>query len=1304
MTSVGPERPTGRIITFYSYKGGTGRTMALANVAWILASNGYRVLTVDWDLESPGLHRYFHPFLKDKELRSSEGVIDLIRRYAESTIDPRGQRGAIAELAQIEEYAVSLAWDFPSGGVIDFVPAGRQDGAYSVKVSTFNWDSFWQRLGGGAFIGALRRDMSTLYDFVLIDSRTGSSDTAGICTVELPDTVVNCFTLNLQSINGAAAITESILQQRDGEPIAIYPLATRIEGGEKEKLDRGRVLARRRFGRFMAVLGEEDVDAYWDNAEIPYVPYYAYEEMLAAFGDRPRQGASLLARYQWLAGRLAGRECHPPVIAESDRLRVRAEFEQSVPAEPLNVLVVYAPLDRIWAEWIRQRLVAAEQYVELLGVGEPIPDLDRFTRLVTVVSRDYLSARQGGQWWRLGAERVAAGESRFLVAVRVDSAPLTPQPAPRSVLSIMDLPERRTLRLLLSALGLENTTTGEEEPVEDDRRGIRYPLQPAPYFNLQLERNPRFSGRGRILERIRDELLRAGPTGAGRLALTGLPGVGKTQLALEYAYRSAPAYEVVWWISMERPDRARMSLVGLGEKLGLVTTTGTSIDIQVSTVLDALRTGTPVRRWLIILDNADDPEAIASLLPTGPGHVLVTSRNPQWARRMVHLEVDVFRREESVELLHRRVPGLPTGDGELLADRLGNLPLAVEQAGGWISTTGMAVTDYLAVLDHSTAKAMDEDVPPGYQRTITATVRVALDGLRAQNLAAARLLELFSFLAPVLIPYRLINNKRLVAFLTEFDPRMHDPLLHGTLLSEIGRFALARVDSANGGLVVHRLTQEILRSDLDDDEERQRRAEIQAILAAADRGDPDDPATWPVYELLRPHLKLAGVIDSEAPEVRQLVIDMTRYLVQRGDYPSSLQLAHSALDVWLPRFGADDPASLMLKFQLGNALRAMGRAKDSYDLNRDSLARLESTLGADHPYTLMTAYSLAADLRQRGEYHEALELDQATTPQMRTALGPDHPKALNAANNLGVSLWLVGRFGEAADRFGDVHRRRRKVLGEGHPYTISSRMSYGGALRECGDLRRSRDTLVDAVAGFRKVLGAGHPWTLRAAMDYVVTLRRLGEVEEAIELITETYGQYEKVLDPHHPHIISCRLEQACVHWSSGRPDEARRISEDSYELCRRIFGHRHPHTLAAGNDLGVFRRAAGDVDASRQLAEQNSERLQSVLGPLHPYTLVGRLNLANALYADGARSEARQRDEEVYSRLRRVLPDGHPTVLAAAVNHAISHRTEEPERAEELLAEAVRGFQSALGDEHRDTRAAREFIRIDVDVAPLPL
>jgi hypothetical protein len=325
----------GKIVTFYSYKGGTGRSMALANVAWILASFGNRVLTIDWDLEAPGLHRYFEPLLGDPNLEYSKGVIDFVREFATAAIArPQAKEAAAAnwyeEYADILAHAVPLDWKFEGDGALHFVPAGRQDASYGVRVNAFDWEGFYARLGGGILLEAVKANLRRAYDFVFIDSRTGVSDTSGICTIQMPDELVVCFTLNRQSIYGAASAARTAFGSRHtpaGEPtLKIWPVPMRIEASEKDRMEIASALARARFSGLMPHLDPDQEDMYWGEIPVQYEPYYAYEEVLAAFRDRPRQRASLLARMETIAGYLNGGERVATTTDESRRAQMLAAF------------------------------------------------------------------------------------------------------------------------------------------------------------------------------------------------------------------------------------------------------------------------------------------------------------------------------------------------------------------------------------------------------------------------------------------------------------------------------------------------------------------------------------------------------------------------------------------------------------------------------------------------------------------------------------------------------------------------------------------------------------------------------------------------------------------------------------------------------------------------------------------------------------------------------------------------------------------------------------------------------------------
>jgi tetratricopeptide (TPR) repeat protein/MinD-like ATPase involved in chromosome partitioning or flagellar assembly len=390
--------PLGNIITFYSYKGGTGRSMAVANIAWILASSGKRVLTVDWDLEAPGLHRYYTPFLSDKDLTGSEGLIDLLIEFRDATAI--GHAGAGEDnwheaYADISPYVVSLDWDFPQGGTLDLLPSGRQGASYSARINSFDWEEFYERRGGGVFLEAVKEKMRADYDYVLIDSRTGVSDTSGICTVQMPDAVVVCFTLNNQGVKGGAAVAHSIYEQRlrKGREIAIFPVPMRVEPFEKNKLDLRREYAKEMFKLFPSHLPPQSRAQFQEDTQVKYLPYYAYEEILATFGNRPGESdsTSLLAPAErltaYLTDYLAGETISRMEASEhleSRRQSVLALFEGKQSAADSTQLLIQSA-DATWAglrpEEAKVARRALLRLVRVADAGEPGGDTRLLVRL-----------------------------------------------------------------------------------------------------------------------------------------------------------------------------------------------------------------------------------------------------------------------------------------------------------------------------------------------------------------------------------------------------------------------------------------------------------------------------------------------------------------------------------------------------------------------------------------------------------------------------------------------------------------------------------------------------------------------------------------------------------------------------------------------------------------------------------------------------------------------------------------------------------------------------------------------------------
>lgn len=301
----------GKVTTFYSYKGGSGRSMTMANVAWALATNGERVLAIDWDLEAPGLHRYFHPFLNDPEQATSEGLIDRIWAYIDNLGDDanvaQGRSTRLA-LAACEDIVQPLDLPTRSKGCLHLLGSGRQDDEYSAKVGGLDWSNFYARFDGEAFIERLIEWARENYTHILIDSRTGVADTAGICTAQVPDAVIMCVVYNRQSIEGSAAIARSIVKarmERKQRPLDVRFIPCRVE--ERSVVDAARRFAAARLGDALEHR-RGSIERQLRRDEIRHYPWCAFEEKLAVFEDVPDERGSLLDAMHELARQLTDRK------------------------------------------------------------------------------------------------------------------------------------------------------------------------------------------------------------------------------------------------------------------------------------------------------------------------------------------------------------------------------------------------------------------------------------------------------------------------------------------------------------------------------------------------------------------------------------------------------------------------------------------------------------------------------------------------------------------------------------------------------------------------------------------------------------------------------------------------------------------------------------------------------------------------------------------------------------------------------------------------------------------------------------
>jgi hypothetical protein len=839
-------------------------------------------------------------------------------------------------------------------------------------------------------------------------------------------------------------------------------------------------------------------------------------------------------------------------------------------------------------------------------------------------------------------------------------------------------------------------------------------------------RNKNFTGRDELLKQLHTALnepgqktsdpgvtavvsdvsLRSDATQAPQ-ALQGMGGVGKTQVATEYAHRYADEYELVWWISADQPKLVAAALAGLAEPLGL-STSATGIAETAQAVLNALRLGEPYSRWLLIYDNANAPEDIVGLIPGGDGHVLITSRNQAWRHQFETIAVDVFDRTESIEFLNRRAAKrISEAEATRLADRLGDLPLALEQASALQSETGMSVDDYLELLDEHTAAVLDENRPAEYPRAMTAAWRLSVSQLRAQLPEALELLRACAFFGPEPIPVD-VFRRRTHAPGPHLEPILGNQVLRARAQRTLGRFALAKIDPRTRTIQVHRLIQALLREETDPETREVFRREVHLLLAGQALVDPNDEEQWSRFEELVPHIEPARVVESTDPAVREFARKIVRYLYRAGDTDLGLTFADQFLARWRQDEGGEERTDVVLMEALrANILRERGEYTEAYEIDRDLLRRAER-MGSSLPQSDLLAIrnGFGGDLRARGEFATALRHDELSRQQHAEVFGPDEARTLRAMNNLALDYGLNSRYFDSRALHEETFNTQSNAFtGVNRADVLISWNNLARAVRLCGDHEEAQALGQEAHEYALRFFGPENIFTLRNAKDLAIALRRAGDYEGSLDLSKEVYDRLKSLKGEDNPDTLAAAMNLANIWRTTGNVRDAYTLALKTVDRYPRAYGESHPYNYGCIGNLALLSRVNGKLREARTLNEDALAALHRILGKDHHYTLTLATNLASDYYEMGDTERARELGEDTLTRLRELLGWDHPLTLGCAANLTIDLRDSgEDEAAEKLLRDTLERYDRTLRPQHPDTIVARERRRLDFDFDPPPI
>lgn len=828
-------------------------------------------------------------------------------------------------------------------------------------------------------------------------------------------------------------------------------------------------------------------------------------------------------------------------------------------------------------------------------------------------------------------------------------------------------------------------------------------------------RNPNFTGRVAALDALRANLVDGSHPSAQ--VISGMGGVGKTEIAAEYIHRHRGEYEIIWWIRAEHHDRVRDALVNLGQRLELrVATSGSARDRAITAVLEALQSGARAN-WLLVYDNAAQPLDLQRYLPRCPpgGHIIITSRLQSWPGYIEadNVEVMPFTEEESVSFLRRRVPilGVDGRPGEderraseagRLAAALGHLPIAVEHAAAYLTETSQSVDNYLTRFAENAHRLLSEqsaDFPESVAATWTMSTELLTEDAR-------HLFNLCAFFSPEPIAGDLfLQHAQAIS-----DPPGLPELLASSprfraASSQLHRLSLVKVDGARDLIQMHRVVQAVTKGQLRQNRPelfRAYRSAVDTLLAESNPGNPDRGGNDAVYDLSLQHLESErNFLNTSNPALRQLIVDQVRRLHLRGGHVEAMQFGQDALRVWRDRLGGDDLHVLTLAVEVAIAMRLDGHAADARRLTLEALPVLRALYGEDHEVTLLCANAYGADLRTRAQFGEALQLDLDLLPKFQQVFGPDHERTLNVRNNLAADYRRLGRHADALETDQQTYEDRRRILGPTDLRTLTSYDAVAIDLRNLGRYQESLDVARKVSGAFAASASRENPDWLNARKGFAVALRKAGHHWDALQESEDVVQRYRDYMGPDHTYTLRAATNLINDRRAVGDLVRAEELGREVQDRCREV-GFPFEFGYAALVSLASVLRAAGNAEEARRCDLQAREGFIGIYGDVHPFTLAASINYAADLAACGDLGDAIRIGQQTLANCRATLGPDHPDTLMAAVNLAIDDTSAgNHARADRLLADALSRYEQTLTMEHPEARAAAQRARLTAEIEP---
>ncbi|KAJ5101052.1 Tetratricopeptide-like helical [Penicillium angulare] len=821
------------------------------------------------------------------------------------------------------------------------------------------------------------------------------------------------------------------------------------------------------------------------------------------------------------------------------------------------------------------------------------------------------------------------------------------------------------------------------------------------HWMVPFARNTRFVGRQEEIRRLENFMSK--PLGPNKIAIHGLGGIGKTQIALELAYRIRDKNPEcsIFWIPCTNYESVEQTYLNIALTLGISNAESAKAKEQVKVHLSQASAG----RWLLIFDNADDiemwikPEGstnaspLKNILPySESGHILFTSRNRRLAVKLaasnVLLVPDVDQ-STAMEILEKSLIQInlsyENDAASTLLEQLSFLPLAISQAAAYINENDILISDYLSLLkqkEMSAAELLSEEFEDDgryaeIQNPVITTWLISFVQIQQLDSLAADYLSFMACINPRDIPQSILPptpsaKKRVDAF--------------GLLKA----YSFISEHSHEKKFSLHRLVHLAMRNWM-----RKEKIIDRWVSLAAERLNelfPDNDHSN--RELWRDYLAHALYL-TNSEESHHFYFEHVGFtsrvgilLQSDGRYKEANHLFARNLKIREEALGPEHPDTLTSVSHLGSVLERQGKYEEAEAMYRRALEGREKVLGPEYPDTLKSVSDLGFVLeRRQDKYEEAEAMYRRALEGREKGLGPEHPNTLTSVSYLGSLLKRQGKYKEAEA----MHRRalegREKGLGPEHPGTLASVTNLGSVLERQGKYKEAEAMHQRVLEGYTKTLGPEHPYTLTSVSHLAFVFDRQGKYEETEAIHRQVFKGYTEALGPEHPYTIISVNNLGCVLKRQGKYEEAEAMYRRAFEGYKKALGPEHPDTLTMINNLGSVFERQGKYEEAEAMHRRALEGREKGLGPEHPDTLRGITNLSSVLERQGKYEEAEAMHRRALEGREKGLGPEHPDTLTSVTNlGSVLERQGKYEEAEAMHRRVLEGREKGLGPEHPDT------------------